>query len=101
MNETEKDRQHLGLEEQCAPDLTGHRFPIAVRVADMPDDLGKLLQLRLPSFLPLGEYIVATEPGFLENSRHVPFLLGLVMNLVGDLMYVVIDPRIDFEGRHV
>ena len=26
-------------------------------------------------------------------------LLGLVMNLVGDLMYVVIDPRIDFERR--
>ena len=43
MNETEKDRQHLGLEEQGAPHLTGHRFPIAVRVADMPDDLGRLL----------------------------------------------------------
>lgn len=28
-------------------------------------------------------------------------LLGLVMNLVGDLTYTVIDPRIDFEGRHV
>ncbi|ROR32505.1 microcin C ABC transporter permease YejB [Inmirania thermothiophila] len=26
-------------------------------------------------------------------------LLGLVMNLVGDLMYVLIDPRIDFERR--
>lgn len=26
-------------------------------------------------------------------------LLGLVMNLVGDLMYTVIDPRIDFERR--
>ena len=26
-------------------------------------------------------------------------LLGLVMNLVGDLMYVVVDPRIDFEAR--
>ena len=25
--------------------------------------------------------------------------LGLIMNLVGDLMYMVIDPRIDFEGR--
>ena len=47
MNETEKDRQHLGLEEQCAPDLTGHRFPIAVHVADMPDDLGKLLDIGL------------------------------------------------------
>jgi microcin C transport system permease protein len=26
-------------------------------------------------------------------------LLGLVMNLVGDLMYVAVDPRIDFEAR--
>jgi len=28
-------------------------------------------------------------------------LLGLVMNLVSDLMYVAIDPRIDFETREV
>jgi len=28
-------------------------------------------------------------------------LLGLVMKLVGDLMYVMIDPRIDFETREV
>jgi microcin C transport system permease protein len=28
-------------------------------------------------------------------------LLGLVMNLVGDLAYVLIDPRIDFESREV
>jgi hypothetical protein len=47
MNETEKDGQHLAQEEQCAPDLTRHRFPIAVRVADMPDDLGKLLDIGL------------------------------------------------------
>jgi len=26
-------------------------------------------------------------------------LLGLVLNIAGDLMYTVIDPRIDFEGR--
>ena len=26
-------------------------------------------------------------------------LLGLIMNLVGDLMYVAVDPRIDFEAR--
>lgn len=25
--------------------------------------------------------------------------LGLIMNLVGDLMYMIVDPRIDFEGR--
>ena len=27
-------------------------------------------------------------------------LLGLVMNLIGDLMYVAVDPRIDFEARN-
>jgi microcin C transport system permease protein len=26
-------------------------------------------------------------------------LLGLILNLVGDLMYTVVDPRIDFEAR--
>jgi microcin C transport system permease protein len=28
-------------------------------------------------------------------------LLGLIMGLIGDLMYMVIDPRIDFESREV
>jgi microcin C transport system permease protein len=28
-------------------------------------------------------------------------LLGLLLNLVGDLMYTIIDPRIDFETREV
>jgi microcin C transport system permease protein len=28
-------------------------------------------------------------------------LLGLLMNLIGDLMYTVVDPRIDFESREV
>ncbi len=28
-------------------------------------------------------------------------LLGLIMRLVGDLMYMLIDPRIDFESREV
>jgi microcin C transport system permease protein len=28
-------------------------------------------------------------------------ILGLLMNLAGDLMYTVIDPRIDFEAREV
>jgi len=26
-------------------------------------------------------------------------LLGLIMQLVGDIAYTVVDPRIDFEGR--
>jgi microcin C transport system permease protein len=28
-------------------------------------------------------------------------LLGLILQLVGDIMYHVIDPRIDFEAREV
>ena len=28
-------------------------------------------------------------------------LLGLLMNLIGDLTYTVVDPRIDFEAREV
>jgi microcin C transport system permease protein len=28
-------------------------------------------------------------------------LLGLIMQLISDLLYVVIDPRIDFESREV
>jgi microcin C transport system permease protein len=26
-------------------------------------------------------------------------LLGLLVGLIGDLMYVLVDPRIDFEAR--
>ena len=26
-------------------------------------------------------------------------LVGLVLNLVGDLIYTIVDPRIDFEAR--
>ena len=28
-------------------------------------------------------------------------VMGLVFNLIGDLMYVLVDPRIDFEKRDV
>jgi microcin C transport system permease protein len=28
-------------------------------------------------------------------------LIGLVMHLIGDIMYMLIDPRIDFETREV
>ena len=35
------------------------------------------------------------------GTLYVFALLGLILNLVGDLMYVVIDPRIDFERRDV
>ena len=26
-------------------------------------------------------------------------LLGLILRLIGDIMYVIVDPRIDFESR--
>jgi microcin C transport system permease protein len=26
-------------------------------------------------------------------------LLGLIMNLIGDVMYHIIDPRVDFDAR--
>jgi len=33
------------------------------------------------------------------GSLFIFTLIGLVLNLLGDLMYVVVDPRIDFESR--
>jgi microcin C transport system permease protein len=33
------------------------------------------------------------------GSLYIFTLLGLVMGLVNDIMYTIIDPRIDFEGR--
>ncbi len=35
------------------------------------------------------------------GTLYIFTLLGLMLNLIGDLMYVVIDPRIDFETREV
>ena len=43
MDPTGKEGPHLGLDEQRAPQMKRSPFPIAVRVADMPDGLGKLL----------------------------------------------------------
>ena len=47
MDETGKEGPHLGLDEQGAPQMKRSRFPIALRVADMPDDLGKILDMGL------------------------------------------------------
>ena len=35
------------------------------------------------------------------GTLYVFTLLGLILNLIGDLMYMIIDPRIDFESREV
>jgi microcin C transport system permease protein len=33
------------------------------------------------------------------GTLYIFTLLGLVMHIVGDVMYTVVDPRIDFEAR--
>ena len=35
------------------------------------------------------------------GTLYIFTLLGLILSLVGDILYMVIDPRIDFERRHV
>ena len=35
------------------------------------------------------------------GTLYVFTLMGLILNLIGDLMYMIIDPRIDFESRKV
>ena len=34
------------------------------------------------------------------GTLYIFTLLGLVMQIVGDLMYTVVDPRIDFSARN-
>ena len=33
------------------------------------------------------------------GTLYIFTLIGLLMQIVGDLMYTVVDPRIDFEAR--
>jgi len=47
------------------------------------------------------EAIVNRDYPIIFGSLFFFTLLGLVMNLVGDLTYTVVDPRIDFERREV
>jgi hypothetical protein len=47
MDPTGKEGPHIGLDEQGAPQMKRSRFPIPVRVTDMPEDLGKLLDMGL------------------------------------------------------
>lgn len=44
MDSTGKGGPHLGLDEQGASQMKRNRLPIAVRIADMPADFGKLLE---------------------------------------------------------
>ncbi len=45
------------------------------------------------------EAVVNRDYPVVFGTLFVFTLIGLVLNLLGDLMYVVVDPRIDFEGR--
>lgn len=45
------------------------------------------------------EAVVKRDYPFLFGTVYCFTLVGLVMQLVGDLVYVLVDPRIDFESR--
>ena len=47
------------------------------------------------------EAVINRDYPVMFGTLYVFTLLGLVLNLLGDLAYVVIDPRIDFERRDV
>ena len=47
------------------------------------------------------EAVINRDYPVMFGTLYVFTLLGLFLNLLGDLMYVVIDPRIDFERRDV
>ena len=47
------------------------------------------------------EAVINRDYPVIFGTLYVFTLLGLVRNLLGDLMYVLIDPRIDFERRDV
>ena len=45
--------------------------------------------------------MIARDYPVMFGTMFVFTLMGLVLNLIGDLMYVIIDPRIDFERREL
>ena len=47
------------------------------------------------------EALVGRDYPIIFGTLFVFTLLGLLVNLIGDMLYVVIDPRIDFEKREV
>ena len=47
------------------------------------------------------EAVINRDYPIVFATLYVFSLLGLVMNIVGDLMYNIVDPRIDFESREV
>ena len=47
------------------------------------------------------EAVINRDYPVMFGTLYVFALLGLIMHLVGDLMYTLVDPRIDFESREV
>ena len=47
------------------------------------------------------EAVINRDYPIVFATLYVFSLLGLLMNIVGDLMYNIVDPRIDFESREV
>jgi microcin C transport system permease protein len=45
------------------------------------------------------EATISRDYPLIFGSLFIFTILGLILNLLGDLMYVMIDPRIDFESR--
>ncbi len=47
------------------------------------------------------EAVMQRDYPVMFGTLYISTLLGLILGLISDLMYTVIDPRIDFEGRSV
>ena len=45
------------------------------------------------------EAVVGRDYPIIFGTLYIFTLLGLVMNLLGDIVYMLVDPRIDFEKR--
>ncbi len=100
-----------GLEEKRV--LYGHIFRNAmlIVIAGFPSAFvgilftGALLTEIIFSLDGLGllgfEAAIKRDYPVMFGTLYIFTLLGLILNLIGDLMYVVIDPRIDFESRDV
>ncbi|MDG2033882.1 MAG: ABC transporter permease subunit, partial [Rhodospirillales bacterium] len=100
-----------GLDEQRV--LYGHVFRNAmiIVIAGFPSAFigilftGSLLIEIIFSLDGLGllgfEAVINRDYPIVFATLYVFSLLGLLMNIIGDLMYNIIDPRIDFENREV
>ncbi|MEE2760710.1 MAG: ABC transporter permease subunit, partial [Pseudomonadota bacterium] len=100
-----------GLEERRV--LYGHVFRNAmlIVIAGFPSAFigilftGSMLTEIIFSLDGLGllgfEALINRDYPIVFGTLYVFTLLGLLLGLIGDIMYHVIDPRIDFEAREV